>query len=52
MVKADNRFSKKSALHIPNDYMSYGGVSRPVVLENISYVYIKIVHGTPYKENY
>ena len=36
MVKADNRFSKKSALHIPNDYMSYGGVSRPVVLENIS----------------
>lgn len=51
MVKADNRFSKKSALHIPNDYMSYGGVSRPVVLENISDVYIKNVHVTPYKEN-
>ena len=28
-----------------------GGVSRPVVLENISDVYIKNVHVTPYKEN-
>ena len=48
-IKADNRFSEKSALHIPNDYMSYGGVSRPVVLEEIEDVYIKNVHVTPYK---
>lgn len=48
-VRADNRFSEKSALHIPNDYMSYGGVSRPVVLEQISDVYIRNVHVTPYK---
>lgn len=51
-IKADNRFSEKSALHIPNDYMSYGGVSRPVVLEEIDNVYIKNVQITPFmKEN-
>lgn len=50
-VKADNRFSKDSALHVPNDYMSYGGVSRPVVLEWLNSAYIKWVHVTPFKEN-
>ena len=50
-IKADNRFSEASALHIPNDYMSYGGVSRPVVLEQIRNIYIKFIHVTPYTEN-
>lgn len=50
-IKADNRFSEASALHIPNDYMSYGGVSRPVVLEQIRDIYIKYVHVTPFTEN-
>lgn len=49
-IKADNRFSEKSALHIPNDYMSYGGLSRPVVLEHISSAYIQWVHVTPFME--
>lgn len=47
VIKADNRFSEKSALHIPNDYMSYGGISRPVVLEEIHDAYIKWIHVTP-----
>jgi len=50
-IKADNRFSEKSALHIPNDYMSYGGVTRPVVLENIEDIYIKSMQITPIYEN-
>lgn len=51
-IKADNRFSEKSALHIPNDYMTYGGINRPVLLEMIEDVYINHVHVTPYrKEN-
>lgn len=50
-IKADNRFSPKSALHIPNDYMSYGGVSRPVVLEQIPDVYLGWVHVTPYRKD-
>lgn len=49
-IKADNRFSEASALHIANDYMSYGGVSRPVVLEQISEVFVRLVKVTPYKE--
>ncbi|MCM1264180.1 MAG: hypothetical protein NC313_15825 [Butyrivibrio sp.] len=50
-IKADNRFSQESALHIPNDYMSYGGVSRPVVLEEIGNVYIKQIHITTVKKS-
>ena len=46
-ITADNRFSAKSALHVPNDYMSYGGVSRPVVLENVRDSFIEYVHVTP-----
>ncbi len=49
-IRADNRFSEDSALHIPNDYMSYGGVSRPVVLEEVDDLYIRYVHVTPYRD--
>ena len=35
-VYADNRFSEESALHVPNDYMSYGGITRGVVLESVT----------------
>ncbi len=48
-IKADNRFSEKSALHVPNDYMSYGGVSRPVILQELQNVYISQVHIIPVK---
>lgn len=30
-IKVDNRFHENSALHLPNDYMSYGGISRGVI---------------------
>ncbi len=50
-VKVDNRFSEASALHIPNDYMTYGGISRAVALESISDVYITNVHVTPYTKD-
>ncbi len=49
-IRADNRFSSESALHISNDYMSYGGISRPVVLEQLEEVYIRFLHVTPYTE--
>lgn len=48
-VTADNRFSAESALHVPNDYMSYGGITRGVVLEQLSGAYIKWAHFTPVK---
>ena len=49
-VYADNRFSEESALHVPNDYMSYGGISRGVVLEELKEAYIEYVHAVPIKE--
>lgn len=46
-IIADNSFGPESALHVPNDYQSYGGVSRAVVMEEIGDVYIKWIHFTP-----
>lgn len=52
IVCVDNTFTEASALHIHNDYYTYGGITRPVALENISDVYVKYIHFTPYtKEN-
>lgn len=51
MVEVDNSFGEHSALHIPNDYYTYGGITRPVSLESIADVYIKNVHFTPYSKN-
>jgi len=50
-VDADNSFNENSALHIPNDYQSYGGISRPVVIEVVPDVYIKHVYFTPIHED-
>lgn len=47
-VEVDNTFGEHSALHIPNDYYTYGGITRPVSLEIIPDVYIKSVRFTPY----
>ena len=46
-VEVDNTFGEHSALHIPNDYYTYGGITRPVALEYIHDIYIKNVHFTP-----
>lgn len=46
-VDADNSFGEHSALHIPNDYYTYGGITRPVALEYIGDVYIERVRFTP-----
>lgn len=48
-IEADNRFDEDSALHIPNDYYSYGGVNRPVVVEEVGDAYITRLHVAPYQ---
>ena len=50
-IKADNRFHEESALHVPNDYMSYGGVSRPVVVEKLNEIYFEHVHVKTYMKD-
>ena len=49
-VYADNSFSEKSALHVPNDYMSYGGITRGVVLERLGDAFIESIHAIPGRE--
>ncbi|MDD2993428.1 MAG: glycoside hydrolase family 2 TIM barrel-domain containing protein [Pygmaiobacter sp.] len=49
-VQVDNRFSPASALHTPNDYTTYGGIIRPVALEQLGDYYIKWVHYTPQRQ--
>lgn len=48
-VCVDNTFGEHSALHTPNDYYTYGGIIRPVVLEELKDIYIKKVHFLPYQ---
>ncbi|MFB8374517.1 glycoside hydrolase family 2 protein [Paenibacillus taichungensis] len=50
LVYVDNSFSEASALHFPNDYYTYGGLIRPVVLEEISDLYIENIMFTPLRQ--
>ena len=46
-VEVDNRFSEESTLHFGNDYYSYGGITRPVTVEQLGDAYVKQLHVTP-----
>lgn len=46
-VLVDNRFTPDSALHLPNDYMTYGGIIRPVALEQLGAAWLRWAHYTP-----
>ena len=50
-VEVDNSFSEESALHVPNDYYTYGGFNRTVLVEEISDIYVRNVHFEPHKRN-
>ncbi len=50
VVEADNSFGDHSALHVENDYYSYGGITRPVELQHVPAVYIDRVHAVPRRE--
>lgn len=49
-VVVDNSFKPEYGLNRPNDYMSYGGISRGVLLETINEVFIEQIHVTPFCE--
>lgn len=50
-VKADNSCHPDSALHVINDYYNYGGITRPVIVEEVGEVWIRQIHVRPYKED-
>ncbi len=47
-VWVDNSFGPESALHVPNDYQTYGGITRPVVLEELAGQFVSRLHFTPF----
>ena len=47
VVQVDNTFGDHSALHKPNDYYTYGGITRPVELQIVPEVFIEQFHATP-----
>jgi len=47
VVEVDNSFGEHAALHIENDYYSYGGITRPVELQAVDAIYIERVLATP-----
>lgn len=46
-VEGDNSVHEDSALHIHNDYFNYGGITRPIIMEELERVYIEQVHFIP-----
>lgn len=50
-VEVSNAFSDESALHVGNDYRSWGGITRGVMLEQLRDAYIRYVHVTPFQKN-
>ena len=46
-VIADNSFGDSSALHVPNDYYTYGGLIRPVAIELLHEMFIERIAFTP-----
>lgn len=50
-VVVDNSMNEESALHVVNDYFTYGGINRPVFIEEVPDLYIERIHVIPRKEN-
>lgn len=46
-VEVDSSYGEDSALHVPNDYYSYGGINRPVTIEQLGSAYLTRLHVTP-----
>lgn len=51
VVRVDNRFTGQSALHIGNDYYTYGGITRTVALEYLENALIERIEFIPSLED-
>ena len=47
-VLVDNAYGESSKLHMPNDYFTYGGITRPVFMEYVDDVYIERTEFEPH----
>lgn len=46
-VDVDNSYCPESTLHKPNDYYTFGGIIRPVLIETLGDMVIDYIHFTP-----
>lgn len=46
-VEVDNAYSEASALHVENDYYTYGGIIRPLLIQELGDAVINYIHFTP-----
>lgn len=46
-VEVDNAYYPESTLHKPNDYYTYGGIIRPLIIENLGKAAVEYIHFTP-----
>lgn len=46
-IVVDNSYSEDSALHVENDYYTYGGIIRPLIIEELNNVFIERIRFTP-----
>lgn len=49
VLRVDNTFGAHSALHLPNDYYTYGGITRPVELQEVPGLFLDKLLATPRK---
>jgi len=47
LLEVDNSFGDHSALHVENDYYTYGGITRPAAAEGIGLQYLRHMHVAP-----
>ncbi len=50
-IEADNRYGEDSALHVENDYYSYGGVNRPVEIWRLPCAHLTGLRVTTRRED-
>jgi beta-glucuronidase len=50
VVEVDNSFGEHSALHVDNDYYTYGGITRPVELQYVPALYIDRIFAEPVRK--
>ena len=50
-IVVDNSYSQDSVLHKENDYYTYGGIIRPLIIEELNKAVINYINFEPFMEN-
>lgn len=50
-IIVDNAYSQDSTLHKENDYYTYGGIIRPMIVEELGSAVIEYIHFEPFRQD-